>query len=103
MKKKLPFLIILITFCCSASCWSQNIVYPWRATTAILKSGESFEVWFNAANGQSVSAVELKSDYNSVSTSISTIGGNWVYDSMSGNTFNTKITVNVPLGIWLKF
>nr|WP_315146443.1 Ig-like domain-containing protein [uncultured Flavobacterium sp.] len=96
MKKILSFTIILITFCYSANCWSQNIVYPWRATTAILKGGESFEVWFNAANGQSVSAVELKSDYNSVSTAISTIDGNWVYDSMSGNTFNTKITVNVP-------
>lgn len=96
MKKTLLIPVLLIAICFSINSWSQNIVYPWRATTAILKGGESFEVWFNAANGQSLSSIELKGEYNSVGTTMSTVNGNWVYDPMSGNTYNMKITVNVP-------
>jgi len=96
MKKILSFTIILITFCYSVGSWSQNIVYPWRATTAILKSGENFEVWFNALPGQTVNSVELKGSYNVVSTSITFVTGDWTYDPMSGNKYNTKITVTVP-------
>lgn len=96
MKKILFFSILLLTISFSTCCWSQNIVYPWRATTAILKSGENFEVWFNAANLQIVNSVELKGQYNTLSTSISSINGDWVYDPMSGNKYNMKITVAVP-------
>lgn len=96
MKNHLLFSVFLLTISFSTSCWSQNIVYPWRATTAILKGGENFEVWFNADSGQTVNSVELKADYNSVSTTISSVNGNWIYDPMSSNTYNMKITVNVP-------
>lgn len=96
MKKIISISIILITLGLSASSWGQNIVYPWRSTTAILKSGENFEVWFNALAGQTVNSVELKGTYNMVSTSISTVNGDWTYDPMSGNKYSTKITVTVP-------
>ncbi len=76
--------------------WSQNIVYPWRATTAIVKGGQTFEVWFNAASGQTVSSIQLKSPYITVSTTISTVNGDWTYDPLSGNKYNRKITVTVP-------
>lgn len=78
------------------SLWSSNIVYPWRSTTAIVKSGETFEVWFNADNGQSVKSVELQGPYNEVPVKIRSQSGNWVYDVISGNSFNTKISVKVP-------
>ena len=94
MKKLLLSVFILILT--STSSWSQNIVYPWRATTAIVKSGENFEVWFNALPGQTVNSVELKGPYNAVNTTISSVSGDWVYDQMSGNKYNTKITVTVP-------
>ena len=95
MKQKnlLLFLLILITNCIA---FSGNIVYPWHATTAILKDGENFEVWYNASAGQTVNSIQLKSDFLSVNTSISTVSGNWTYDPVSGNTYNTKITVTVP-------
>ncbi|WP_165698002.1 Ig-like domain-containing protein [Flavobacterium nackdongense] len=96
MKKNTFLALVLLSLCFSVTSWSQNIVYPWRATTAILKGGESFEVWFNAANGQTVNSVELKAAFQNVSTSISSVNGNWVYDPMSGNTYNMKITVSVP-------
>jgi hypothetical protein len=91
---RIAILTLLISF--SLGSWGQNIVYPWRATTAILKSGENFEVWFNASSGQTVNSIELKGIYNSVSTSMSILNGNWVYDPLSGNTYNMKITVSVP-------
>lgn len=90
----LSIFLLLLDF--STSVWSQNIVYPWRSTTAILKDGENFEVWFNAASGQTVNSVELKGLYNAVNTSISSVSGDWTYDPMSGNKYNTKITVTVP-------
>jgi len=97
MKQKFSIVFLLIGFSITALC--GNIVYPWRASTAIVKSGESFEVWFNADNGQTIHSIKLNGPYNSVSTSISTVAGNWVYDPMSGNTYTHKITVNVPAGI----
>lgn len=96
MKKILLFSVYILTISFSTSCWSQNIVYPWRATTAILKAGENFEVWFNAGTEQTVNSVELKGQYNAVNTTISTVNGDWTYDQMSGNKYNTKITVTVP-------
>jgi hypothetical protein len=97
MKQKFSIVLLLIGF--SITALSGNIVYPWRATTAILKSGGSFEVWFNADNGQTIHSIELNGPYNIVSTSISTVAGNWIYDPMSGNSYTHKITVNVPVGI----
>ncbi len=97
MKKTLllPIFFLAISF----SAIAGNIVYPWRATTAIVKSGDNFEVWFNASSGQTVNSIELKGLYNTVSITMSTVTGNWVYDTLSGNTYNNKITVTVPAGI----
>lgn len=83
MKQAFSIVLLLIGFSITALC--GNIVYPWRTTTAILKSGESFEVWFNADNGQTIHSIELNGPYNNASSSISTVAGNWVYDPMSGN------------------
>lgn len=97
MKQVFSIVLLLISFSITALC--GNIVYPWRATTAILKSGDSFEVWFNADNGQTIHSIELNGPYNTVSTSISTVAGNWAYDPMSGNIYTHKVTVAVPAGV----
>lgn len=79
-----------------------SIVYPWNATTAIVKTGESFDVWFNSKPEQSVNSAVLKGPYNTVpipSKSIVTVSGNWQYDPVSGNRYNTKILVKVPQDI----
>jgi len=96
MKNTIKLLILLLSLGLYSSSWSQNIVYPWRATTAIVKSGQTFEVWFNAASGQTVSSIQLKSPYITVNTTTSTVDGNWTYDTLSGNKYNKKITVSVP-------
>lgn len=94
MKKSFVLLFLLIGLHITAFC--GKIVYPWRATTAIVKGGESFEVWFNADAAQKVSSVFLKGPYNMVETPIRIITGSWVYDVTSQNRYNTKITVKVP-------
>jgi len=86
----LSLYLSLITF-------SANIVYPWRATTAIVKSGDSFEIWFNADAGQSVISVQLKSEFLTITATNQNITtGSWVYDPVSGNTYNQKISIKVP-------
>ena len=94
MIKSVVLLFLLISFNITAFC--GNIVYPWRATTAIVKSGESFEVWFKADAGQTVLSVQLKGPYQVVATPVKIETGIWIYDVTSQNTYNTKITVKVP-------
>lgn len=93
MKKITVFFLL---FSLAGFGWCGNIVYPWRATTAIVKSGGSFEVWFNANAGQKIKSVILQGPYNTVPTRHKIKEGNWIYDQTSQNTYNTKITVTVP-------
>jgi hypothetical protein len=76
---------------------SRKIVYPGRSTTAIVKTGESFEVWFVADNSsQTVEAVQLRGPYTTLSATHSVEKGNWVYDPISGRSYNTRIKITVP-------
>lgn len=88
--------IILLLLCLTTISWCANIVYPWRATTAIVERGKSFEVWLNADTDQIVGTVVLKAQFHAVTPKISIETGNWVYDESSQNSFNTRITVKVP-------
>jgi len=96
MHKLFLNIVLFVAIAVSTVSWSQKIVYPWRAAAAIVKSGESFEVWFNGDTGQKVQSVMLKGPYNTITTKHSIQTGNWIYDCTSLNTFNTKITVKVP-------
>jgi hypothetical protein len=96
LRKIVTLLTLFICLLFPKTTYAQNIVYPWRAAAAIVKSGESFEVWFNADKGQTVNSVNLKGPYNTVETKHTIQAGNWIYDCTSLNTYNTKITVTVP-------
>ena len=97
MKKNIQIVIFLLAILLSISGWSQKIVYPWRSTTAIVKAGETFEVWFNADSGQEVNEVSLRGPFNNATVSIAdTKTDTWVYDKWSGNTCNRKYTISVP-------
>jgi len=92
-----PWPGVVWSFKTQADNTAGKIVYPWNATTAIVKAGETFEVWFDADPGQTVSSVTLKGPYNTVSgLSITQQTNTWVYDTVSGNTCNRLITVTVP-------
>jgi hypothetical protein len=96
-KNNLGAIFLIATLaCCTA--FGGKIVYPWRATTAIVKSGETFYIWFNADVGQTVNSVELRGPYNTVNTTNRVAPGSWEYDKWSGNTSDRKITVTVLAG-----
>ena len=79
-----------------------KIIYPRNAITAIVKAGESFDIWLMAEPGQVVTSLVLKGPYNTVeidSESITSLSGQWEYDPVSGNTYNTQMTVTVPTGV----
>lgn len=86
------FFILTIT----TASWAGQIIRPWRASSEIVKAGESFEVWFDADVGQSVDSVKLIGPHIDVTPGFSVETGAWVYDEWSGNQYNTKITVHVP-------
>lgn len=97
MKKTIRFLVLILIVFFSINSWGQKIVYPWRSTTAIVKSGETFEVWFNADAGQTINEISLRGPFNAVSTTIEdTKTDTWIYDNWSENTCNRRITVRVP-------
>jgi hypothetical protein len=95
MNKTNTFLLFILILA-SGTSWAGNIVYPWRSTTAIVKSGETFEVWFNASTDQTVNSIQLTSTYTTISTSVDIDSGIWTYDALSGYTYNRRITVTVP-------
>lgn len=94
--QKIAVLFFITLFFFPTNGWSANIVRPWRSTTAIVKVGESFEVWLNADDGQAVNSVQLIGPYQTVNCTHAITSGDWVYDPLSGNKYNTKIMVTVP-------
>ncbi len=87
-----------LSLCLSLITFSANIVYPWRATTAIVKSGDSFEIWFNADANQTVNTVQFKSEFLTITgTNQNITTGNWTFDPVSGNKYNQKISIKVPI------
>ncbi len=97
MKKISSIFILLLLLAFSSNSWSQKIIYPWRATTAIVKAGETFEVWFNADAGQILNEVSLRGPYNNATVTVTdTKTDTWVYDKWSENTCNRKYTISVP-------
>jgi hypothetical protein len=94
--QKIAVLFFIALFISPNSAWSANIVRPWRSTTAIVKVGESFEVWLNADDGQAVNSVQMIGPYHTVNCTHAITSGDWEYDPLSGNRYNTKILVTVP-------
>jgi acetyl esterase/lipase len=89
------FCAIIISLSCTGYC--GKIIYPWNATCAIVEAGDSFTVCFDADAGQTVTGVQLRGPYTSVAISkVSYETGSWGYDSMSGATYDTRVSVPVP-------
>lgn len=93
-KKILVFSLLFFVFVSHLD--AANIVRPWRSTTAIVLAGESFEVWLNGDEGQTLTSIQLAGPYHSVDCNYSVVTGDWEYDPLSENRYNTRITVEVP-------
>lgn len=98
-RNTISIFIIILLLSITNSAWCGKIIYPWNATTAIVKTGENFETWFEADDEEIIESISINGPYNSVSLpKIKIDKGFWVYDEMSGETYNRKITITVPVG-----
>jgi len=93
------YFIFLLMIGLSTGAWCGQIIYPWNATTAIVKAGENFTIWYDADIDEAIESIALRRPYNSVSIPyINSETGSWTYDESSGATYNTRISVSVPSG-----
>ena len=77
--------------------YAGNIVYPWRAASAIVKNGNSFEILYNNINSTVIDSVILEGPYNRVILKIDSVNtGRFEYDTYTHTATNNKIWVNVP-------
>ena len=90
-------MLLMVVLSFSHSGWCSKIVYPWNATTALVKVGENFTIWYHATSKEKIKSIELKGPYNTVLIqSFKTKKGSWIYDEASGATYNRKISVTIP-------
>jgi len=89
--------ILILTFSSFSKSYGKKIIRPWRSTTAIVKTGESFEVWFDAYPNQEIESIHLSGKYNTVNCTYQIETGDWEYDPLSKNRYNTRIQVTVPV------
>jgi predicted MPP superfamily phosphohydrolase len=96
MRKRLStLLIILLIFPLNA--FSGEIIYPWRAASAIVKSGESFNILYKNENDLPIDSVVLVGPYNRVLLHIDEVlVGRFEYDHYTKASVNQKIRVHTP-------
>jgi hypothetical protein len=95
MKKTFTVLFLLSIFTSTTS-WCGKIIYPWRATSSIVQTGNNADIWFIAEEGETIHSIQLKAPYHSINVNYTIEEGTWEYDRNSGNTYNRRITVTVP-------
>jgi len=98
------FKVIRIYFCCIlmlslTNAFAGKIIVPWRAKKEIVKQGNSFAIWYNKENGETVNSVELVGPYNIVPLTIdNNKDGSWYFDRYTEASYNCSLSVTVPAG-----
>ena len=76
-----------------------SIVYPFRASPAIVQTGTQFHVLYNNKAEHTIDSIVLKGPYSRVRLQIDSISkGRFEYDSYTTMYTNNKIWVTVPKG-----
>lgn len=79
--------------------FAGKIIVPWRAKKEIVKQGNSFAIWYNKVNGETVNSVELVGPYNVAPLTIdNNKDGSWYFDEYTEATYNCSLSVTVPDG-----
>ena len=82
----------------SPAVYAGKIVYPWRAVSAFVKSGESFYILYDNISFSQIDSVILTGPFNNVTLSVDSVNiGIFEYDSFTQMAVNNKIWVKVPL------
>jgi len=98
---RLPFFILsvssLITASGTADGEAAGIVYPWRATSAIVQAGDGFCVWFYNPECSIIDSVRLIGPFTIIKAGIDSIRtARFEYDSYTHGSVNNRIWVHVP-------
>ena len=89
--------LVFIGICILSQAYAGNIIYPWRAASAIVKKGFGFKILFNNINSAVIDSVILEGPFNRVILRIDLVDtGRFEYDTYTHNATNNKIWVNVP-------
>jgi len=54
------YFIFLLMIGLSTGAWCGQIIYPWNATTAIVKAGENFTIWYDADIDEAIESIALR-------------------------------------------
>ena len=102
---KTRHLLFVLLCLLSSSSFAQNfipaggIVYPFRASPAIVKTGTQFHILYNNKGQYTIDSIVLKGPYSRVKLKIDSISkGRFEYDSYTTMYTNNKIWVTVPAG-----
>lgn len=89
--------LVLIGVCNVSQSYAGNIIFPWRAASAIVKNGSDFEILYDNINSTAIDSVILQGPYNRVILRIDSVDtGRFEYDSYTHKSTNNRIWVNVP-------
>jgi len=89
--------LVIIRVCIVTQAYAGNIIYPWRAASAIVENGSGFEILYDNINAAAIDSVILEGPYNRVTLRIDSVDiGRFEYDSYTHQSSNNRIWVNVP-------
>lgn len=97
-RSALVFLIpLLLHACAPPGVVAGNIIYPWRATSAIVKAGDGFCIWYNNVTNAMIDSVRLLGPFHNVALDIDSISvARFEFDSYTLASVNNRIWVHVP-------
>ncbi|MHA4893575.1 metallophosphoesterase family protein [Pedobacter sp. PWIIR3] len=106
MKSSITRCIVITLLCLMSSAgFSQSfipaggIVYPFRASPTIVKSGTAFHILYNNKAQHQIDSIVLRGPYSRIHLQIdSLLKGRFEYDSYTSMYTNNKIWVKVPVG-----
>ena len=82
----------------ASKAYGGKIIYPWNATSRIVKSGGEFPVGYAGATGETISSATLVGPYNEVDLSVKSVNtGVVAYDDQTGAATSHEIILAVPL------
>ncbi|WP_196939446.1 metallophosphoesterase family protein [Sphingobacterium pedocola] len=94
------FIFAFLSILCACTSVNANqIVYPWRASPAILATGQTIEILYDNTAGMPIDSILLKGPYNRVVLQVDTVRiGRFEYDTFTKATVSNQIRVTIPKG-----
>jgi len=91
------YVLVFIGICIVSQAYAGNIIYPWRAASAIVKNGNCFEILYNNINSTIIDSVILEGPFNRVILRIDSVDtGRFEYDSYTHQSASNRIWAHVP-------